>query len=104
MFVYNIKLNSKNIVKIALVIISIIIVIFFLLSLYNVFTNSFKVRDNVPEPNVAYLKADNYTNVLKSVYENLDTYIGQKISYIGYVYRVSDIEDNQFILARDMRN
>jgi len=43
-----------------------------------------------------------YTNVLKEVHENLDTYVGQKICYTGYVYRVSDLENTQFILARDM--
>jgi len=58
----------------------------------------------MPSNEIAYLTDENYTNILKAVHENLDTYIGQKISYIGYVYRVSDIEDNQFILARDMRN
>ena len=51
---------------------------------------------------VAYLTDENYTNILKEVHENLDTYIGQKICYTGYVYRVPEIEENQFILARDM--
>ncbi len=27
---------------------------------------------------------------------------GQKISFSGYVYRVYDLEEKQFILARDM--
>ena len=99
MFVYNVKLNSKNIVKISL---SIIVVIFFLLSLYKIFSSTFNVDDNVPEPDVAYLSAQDYTNVLKSVYENLDTYIGQKISFSGYVYRNLDFSETQFVLARDM--
>lgn len=46
---------------------------------------------------------ENYTNILKEVHENLDTYIGQKICYTGYIYRVSDLAENQFILARDMK-
>ena len=46
---------------------------------------------------------ENYTNVLKEVHENLDTYVGQKICYTGYVYRVADLPENQFVLARDMR-
>jgi len=102
MFVYNVKLNSKNIVKISLIIISIIVVIFFLLSLYKIFSSTFNVDDNVPEPDVAYLSAQDYTNVLKSVYENLDTYVGQKISFSGYVYRNLDFSETQFVLARDM--
>lgn len=102
MFVYNVKLNSKNIVKISLIIISIIVVIFFLLSLYKILSSTFNVDDEVPEPDVAYLKAEDYTNVLKSVYENLDTYIGQKICFSGYVYRNIDFSETQFVLARDM--
>ena len=102
MFVYNVKLNSKNIVKISLIVISIIVVIFFLLSLYKIFSSTFNVDDNVPEPDVAYLTAQDYTNVLKSVYENLDTYVGQKISFSGYIYRNLDFSETQFVLARDM--
>ena len=29
-------------------------------------------------------------------------YIGVKINFTGYVYRVHDLKENQFILARDM--
>ena len=57
----------------------------------------------MPSNDVANLTDENYTNVLQEVHKNLDTYIGQKICYTGYVYRVSNIEDNQFILARDMQ-
>ena len=102
MFVYNVKLNSKNVVKISLIIISIIVVIFFLLSLHKILSSTFNVDDAVPEPDVAYLKASDYANVLKSVYENLDTYIGQKICFSGYVYRNIDFSETQFVLARDM--
>lgn len=102
MFVYNVKFNSKSIVKISLIIISIIVVIFFLISLYKILSTSFSVNDEIPEPDVAYLTADNYTNILKSVYENLDTYVGQKICFSGYVYRNLDFSENQFVLARDM--
>lgn len=57
----------------------------------------------MPSNEVAYLTDENYTNILKEVHENLDTYIGQKICYTGYVYRIPEIEDNQFVLARDMQ-
>lgn len=102
MFVYNVKLNSKNIVKIFLIIIAIIVVIFFVLSLYKILSANFNVDDEIPAPDVAYLKADEYTNVLKSVYENLDIYVGQKICFSGYVYRNADFAESQFVLARDM--
>ena len=102
MFVYNVKFNSKSIVKFSLVIVSIIVVIFFLISLYKILSSSFTVNEEIPEPDVAYLKVEEYTNVLKSVYENLDTYVGQKICFSGYVYRNLDFSENQFVLARDM--
>ena len=38
----------------------------------------------------------------KAVHDNLDNYIGQQISFSGYVYRISDFESNQFVLARNM--
>ena len=63
--------------------------------------NTFRVKDEIKNK-VQYLQADNYTNVLKSVHENIDEYIGKEICFSGYVYRVSDLEENQFVLARDM--
>ena len=46
--------------------------------------------------------SNNYTNVLKIVHENIDTYVGRKINFTGYVYRVSDLKENQFVISRDM--
>ena len=34
--------------------------------------------------------------------DNIDEYTGTKINFTGYVYRVLDLKENQFILARDM--
>ena len=48
------------------------------------------------------IPANNYTNILKSVHDDIDTYIGQSISFTGYVYRVYDLTEVQFVLARDM--
>ena len=102
MFICNVKLNSKRIVKIGLIIMSIIVTVFFVLSIYKILNAPFKVRDDIEEPDVAYLTSDEYTNVLKSVYDNADTYIGQRICFSGYVYRCYDFSDTQFVLARDM--
>lgn len=40
--------------------------------------------------------------MLKNVHENLNDYIGQKIKFTGYVYRLYDFSDEQFVLARNM--
>lgn len=102
MFIYNLKLDSKNIIKIAFIIMSIIITIFFIISIYKILSESFKVRDSLDEPDIAHIEADNYTSILKSVYEDIDTYVGQKICFTGYVYRNLDFHENEFVLARDM--
>lgn len=102
MFIFNVKINSKNIVKMAFIIMSIIITIFFLISIYKILSENFRVRDELVTSKVSVIEASNYTNVLKSVYENLDDYIGQTICFTGYVYRNSDFKENEFVLARDM--
>ena len=103
MFICNVKINSKNIVKTAFIIMTIIITIFFIISIYKILSESFRVRDEMTAPEVSVIEASNYTNILKSVYENLDDYVGQTISFTGYVYRNSDFEENEFVLARDMK-
>ena len=57
----------------------------------------------MPSNEIANLTDENYANILKAVHEDLDTYIGQKICYTGYVYRVADLKENEFVLARDMK-
>lgn len=102
MFIYNVKLNGKQIVKILFVIIAIVVTIYFAISAYKIYNNSFKVKDELNENNVMYLTAENYTNILKAVHENIDDYTGKNICFTGYVYRAIDFEETEFVLARDM--
>ena len=102
MFIYNIKINGKAIAKILFVIISIIITIYFCLSAYKIYNNSFKVKDQIENSDVINITAENYTNILKSVHDDIDSYIGKKICFTGYVYRLLDFKETEFILARDM--
>lgn len=102
MFVCNVKLNGKNIIKTVFIIISIIITLFFVYSTYKIVSESFKVKDNIDSSDIQKLTTQDYTNVLKSVHENLESYIGKRISFTGYVYRLSDFKDTEFVLARDM--
>ena len=39
---------------------------------------------------------------MKSVHDNIDDYVGVKINFTGYVYRMIDFNENQFVLARNM--
>ena len=68
----------------------------------NVFSENITVDDSITPPNIANISDNNYTNILKEVHDDLNSYIGQTISFTGFVYRVSDIKDDEFILARNM--
>ena len=73
--------------------------------MYRVFAganNSTSSNKCLPQNGISQIQAKNYTNVLKAVHENIDPYIGLKINFTGYVYRVLDLQENQFVLARNM--
>lgn len=36
------------------------------------------------------------------MHDNPDSYIGMKINFTGYIYRVIDFKEEQFVIARDM--
>lgn len=106
MFIYNFKLNRTSIFKCILIIVCIIFIILFGIAVYRILSansdKGFTVDDDILQGEVAILTADNYTDVLKMVHNDLDTYIGQKIKFSGYVYRAPDFADNEFVLARNM--
>jgi len=98
MFVYNVKFNSKKVFKIIFILMIILGLVFAGITVYKViFKNSSSATSATYQ-----IEPNNYTNVLKSVHDDLNTYIGQKINFTGYVYRAYDFQDNQFVLARDM--
>lgn len=102
MFVWNVKLNGKKLVKIILVIIAIAITIYFAISTYMIYSNSFKVKDEINNTNVINISTNNYTNILKSVHDDIDSFICKEICFSGYVYRLLDFKETEFVLARDM--
>lgn len=102
MFVYNVKFNGKRFVKFLFVIIAVIVTIYFAVSAYKIYNNSFQVKDEINNSAVMNLTAESYTNILKAVHDNPENYIGKKICFTGYVYRVLDFKETEFVLARDM--
>ena len=88
--------------KILFVIVAIAITIYFFVSAYKIYNNSFKVKDEIKEPDIINLTTENYTNVLKTVHNDIDSYLGKKICFTGYVYRLLDFKETEFVLARDM--
>lgn len=104
MKIYNIKINGGKVLRLAIILLSLLMLGIFLYSLYRIFVSSgkFFVNDKIKKQDIVEINTDNYTNILQAVHDNLDSYIGQKIKFTGYVYRVIDFEENQFVLARDM--
>lgn len=104
MFIFNIKINKSKLFKIFFISSVILLLIIICIVIYKVFSGADRISkvDTCIQTGVLKIPATNYTNILKNAHENIDSYIGKKINFIGYVYRVYDLNDNQFILARDM--
>ena len=103
MFVFNIKLKSKQLFKTILIVSLIIAISLFLLAGFKIITGMMSEKNydecEIPSPEVAEISPENYTNILKEVHENIDTYVGQKISFTGYVYRVADLNETQTVVV-----
>ena len=105
MFIYNFKINGTKLFKVFFTIIIILVTTILGICVYRIFTGAsenFVLADNIKENEVSKIDSKNYTNILKTVHDDIDTYVGKRISFTGYVYRVSDLTDTQFILARNM--
>ena len=105
MFIYNLKLNGNKIFKFCFIITIIFLILLASIVTFKIFYGAQKnsnISSCIPQNNIYKISNNNYTNVLKAVHENIDQYIGTKISFTGYVYKIFDLNDNQFILARDM--
>ena len=105
MFIFNVKVNGSKLFKVFFTFVIILMIIILCTVFYKVISGSnksFSVSDNLDSSGVCKISAKNYANILKTVHENVDSYVGKKINFTGYVYRVSDLQDNQFVLARNM--
>lgn len=106
MFVFNMKLDGNRTAKTIIGVLCVIILIITFFICYKLIFNSFfKTNDETfgADSNITYeLNSQNYTNVLQNVHNHLDDYLGQKIKFSGYVYRLFDFSDEQFVLARNM--
>lgn len=104
MFIYNIKVNGSKLFKIFFTAVVFILICILGIVMYRVFSgaNNSSSSSCLPPNGISQISAKNYTNILKTVHENIDNYVGKKFEFTGYIYRVSDLKDNQFILARDM--
>lgn len=102
MFIYNLKINRNKLFKIFVFSIILVVLILFGIATYTIFYQSIKVKDNIENSEISNLSSENYTNILKSVSDHLNDYVGEKIHFTGYVYRGIDFMKDEFVLARDM--
>ena len=103
MFIYNLKIDGNKLGKIFLGILLGIIIIITDIVVYRILGNNFfKTNDDTNSVKVQELTVNNYTNVLKTVHDNIDDYVGMRVSFSGYIHRMVDFKENQFVLARDM--
>lgn len=92
MFVFNMKLNIKKILIYCLII-SIIIA-----SVIEI-VNYTKVKKS----KVDYeLTEENFTTVLKSVHDDINSNIGKKIKLSGFIFTMPDFKDTYFVCGRNM--
>ena len=102
MFIYNLKMNKKAL-SIGFIAISLLIILCIILySFYVIFFKKNSACDVNPK-NIIDLNENNYTNILKAANENIDSYINSKVRITGYVYRLIDFDETQFVIARDMK-
>ena len=103
MFIYNLKINGSFVFRTLIISIIIISLVILSVSVYNFYYKSkFIINDSLPLNSVANIDANEYTSILKQVYDDVDTYVGQSINFTGYVYKLYDFKDSEFVLARDM--
>lgn len=102
MFIYNFKINNRVIYRIILIAIILFVLILCGIVSYKIYSSSIRVNDNLPNKDYIEITNENYATILKTVHDNIDEYIGQKIKYSGFVYRVYDLNRTQFVLGRNM--
>ena len=88
MFIYNFKLNGRKLFKFIFAIIIVIVLVLCGIVSYKLYNANIRVDDGIKQNDVVELTNENYSTILKTVHDDIDTYIGQKIKFTGFVYRV----------------
>ena len=99
MFIYNIKINNNKLFKLFFITVIILLICIVSIVIFRVFNGASK---NPKNSEICQISTTNYTNVLKAVQDNIDADVGVKIHFSGYVYKLFDFNENQFVLARNM--
>lgn len=92
MYICNLKINIKK--MLIVIIVAILLVALFL-----------EISSMNKEKNIAFdyiLDENNFTEILKSVHDNIDENIGKTIKVSGFVFKLPDFKDGYFVCGRNM--
>ncbi len=104
MFICNFSLNKSKLLKIIIWFLAVIVILSIIFGIYTLANSSKEnfVNDDIKASDITEISANNYTNILKTCHENINTYVGKKIRFTGFVYRLYDFNEKQFVLGREM--
>lgn len=92
MKIFNICLSKSKIFSIAIITIASVFVVLAIASF----------SKQILASNYIEITNENYTDILTDAYDNIEKYLGKNISVTGYVFRLSEFGNNEFVIARDM--
>lgn len=103
MFICNVSLKNNILKKTGIIAISLLVIIVFAIVGFKFYKaiSVVTVKDSV-DNSILEVNTNNYTSILKDSYENIDKYVGKKLKFTGFIYRLYDFNENQFVLAREM--
>lgn len=119
MFVLNVKFNKKVFIKVFTIVVIVLVTTLFIFTIkkviipasknkmlkMNVNTNAINkddISNNKSNNKILEINSNNFTTFLKNCNENIDSYVGKTVHISGFVYRLSDFAQNQFVVARLM--
>lgn len=101
MFICNFKLNSKKLWKFLLIVLIVLIITLLVFASIKIYKSA-KSATTQNNETVLEITSEEYTNFLKSSHENINNYVGKTVKIVGYVYRLPDFSDSEFVVARTM--
>lgn len=114
MFVLNVKFNKKIFIKVFTIVVIILVTTLFIFTIKKVIipvsknkmlktnVNADDISNNKINNKILEINSNNFTTFLKNCNENIESYVGKTVHISGFVYRLSDFAQNQFVVARLM--
>lgn len=93
MFVCNFKFNLKKILIIAIIVTLVVALVFEITNM---------IKDKQANDFDYILDSQNFTEVLKTVHDNIEENVGKTIKLSGFVFRLPDFKSNYFVCGRNM--